>query len=118
MTEQYYLSEGGPMEGSGMFDGGNGFSYSPFFADADFTELAGIWEWHGCTWHRDKHDEAVRNGVFEPDFEYLDIPGTVTVGTWTFSNTEDLAHLTISPSILCRQCGFHGFLTEGEWRSV
>jgi hypothetical protein len=24
--------------------------------------------------------------------------------------------LTISPSILCEDCGLHGFITNGEWR--
>ena len=25
--------------------------------------------------------------------------------------------LTISPSILCGDCGLHGFITDGEWRA-
>jgi hypothetical protein len=26
--------------------------------------------------------------------------------------------LTVSPSILCADCGLHGFITDGTWRSV
>jgi len=25
---------------------------------------------------------------------------------------------TVTPSILCSDCGTHGFLTDGEWRST
>lgn len=28
---------------------------------------------------------------------------------------DDVEHLTIAPSILCRQCGNHGFIREGRW---
>ncbi|MCW2899953.1 MAG: hypothetical protein JWO67_2218 [Streptosporangiaceae bacterium] len=26
--------------------------------------------------------------------------------------------LTVTPSILCADCGLHGFITDGTWRSV
>jgi hypothetical protein len=26
--------------------------------------------------------------------------------------------ITISPSILCSDCGIHGFVTDGNWRSA
>lgn len=26
--------------------------------------------------------------------------------------------LTVSPSVLCADCGLHGFITDGVWRSV
>lgn len=29
-----------------------------------------------------------------------------------------MEHLTITPSILCTDCGTHGFVTDGEWRST
>lgn len=34
---------------------------------------------------------------------------------WTVQQREPL---TVTPSILCRGCGLHGYITAGEWRSV
>lgn len=27
-----------------------------------------------------------------------------------------LGHLTVTPSILCGDCGLHGYITDGTWR--
>lgn len=42
------------------------------------------------------------------------LPGYPGIGrqTWTI---EQESPLTLSPSILCRICGSHGFIQEGEW---
>lgn len=32
--------------------------------------------------------------------------------------TGDEGALTVQPSILCRDCGLHGYITDGRWRSV
>lgn len=32
-----------------------------------------------------------------------------------FWKVESLDPLTLSPSILCRQCGDHGFIRQGKW---
>jgi hypothetical protein len=34
---------------------------------------------------------------------------------WTLVQKEPL---TVTPSLLCRECGLHGFITDGEWRGV
>lgn len=31
--------------------------------------------------------------------------------------TGGLGHLTVNPSILCGDCGLHGFITDGTWRT-
>lgn len=36
----------------------------------------------------------------------------VPITTWT---VEQLDPLTISPSVLCRTCGNHGFIRDGRW---
>lgn len=35
--------------------------------------------------------------------------------TWTVDSWDPL---TISPSVLCRRCGHHGFVREGRWVSA
>jgi len=30
----------------------------------------------------------------------------------------DEEHLTVSPSLLCRTCGHHGFIRDGRWVAV
>lgn len=42
-------------------------------------------------------------------------PGYIPFGPpqgWTL---EKLEPLTLSPSLLCRQCGHHGFIRDGRW---
>lgn len=38
--------------------------------------------------------------------------GAVIIPTWTVERDEPL---TLSPSILCRTCGDHGFVRDGKW---
>lgn len=51
---------------------------------------------------------------------YITFEGTVAryLGrspVWTVREWEPL---TLSPSILCKECGDHGFIHEGKWESV
>ena len=54
---------------------------------------------------------------------YFDTPETKRViaeafpdrSTWTVESWDPL---TISPSLLCRACGDHGFIREGKWVKV
>lgn len=119
MSENQYFDVGAdPMAGKGKFDAGGGFSYSPFYLDEAHTNMSGIWEWHNCPAFREKFDRAKEQGVFGPGDEYKDMPGSATVGKWRFTNTDDPERLTIEPSIMCRSCGFHGFLRNGRWEAV
>lgn len=54
--------------------------------------------WHACTGH--------------PGFD--EVPCGIPLGGngWTLVSKEPL---TISPSLLCRGCGTHGFITNGQW---
>ena len=54
---------------------------------------------HEC--HRSRDDRTL---IIAPA---LTMPGHVVVS---------LEPVTITPSILCEDCGLHGFLTDGVWR--
>ncbi|QDF17466.1 hypothetical protein SEA_PHROSTEDPHLAKE_22 [Gordonia phage PhrostedPhlake] len=91
----------------GVYDAGNGFSYSLAERDGVVTN---VMEWHQC------------GGRVETDLPSsiaLDVPENDHVPAshrWQFTNLEDPAHLTLTPSILCNRCQRHGFLTNGVWK--
>jgi hypothetical protein len=69
---------------------------APSIADDIAGKLAGIDYWHPCRTQND-------------------VPGYVPLGGkdgWTLEKFEPL---TLSPSLLCRACGHHGFIKEGRW---
>lgn len=45
---------------------------------------------------------------------FADTPASVTSGAPQW-HVESANPLTLSPSILCRSCGNHGFIREGKW---
>lgn len=49
---------------------------------------------------------AIDGGAWAKEFE----PGQIQV--WQVESWEPL---TLSPSLLCRVCGDHGFIREGKW---
>lgn len=99
-----YLPEGSTNEDGGKYDAGHGMRYTPRYTDKERTQLEGITFWHPCV--QDRH----------PDFEGW--ANGRTGETWSYANTEDPERLTVSPSIHCLSCGFHGFLTDGRWQGV
>lgn len=93
-------------ERGGPFDIGHDVTILPTFYAG---ELAGINEGHltsdgrscggwvafaGTAWAQGFADDGVQ------------------ITTWT---VEQLDPLTISPSVLCRACGNHGFIRDGRW---
>lgn len=48
---------------------------------------------------------AFKDGAWAKEFDN-------TITTW---DVISLDPLTLSPSILCRACGDHGFITNGKW---
>lgn len=60
-------------------------------------KLAGLDYWHAC------RDGVVRDGF---------IPLDDGVRGWRLDSREPL---TISPSLLCRACGHHGWIKAGRW---
>lgn len=58
---------------------------------------AGVEYWHPC-----KVEGASWVPVSNPKQD----------GTWLLESREPL---TLSPSLLCRVCGHHGFIREGKW---
>lgn len=67
-------------------------------------------EWVGIhEWHKDKAGEWCVGWV---PFSTSPI---ATGDTW---DVQSLEPLTMSPSLLCRSCGSHGFIREGAWVGV
>jgi hypothetical protein len=68
-------------------------------------ERAGLIEWHDCI-----------EGVREAGSILFDLPavreGFPGRPVWTVESYEPL---TLSPSVLCRRCGRHGFVRAGRW---
>lgn len=53
------------------------------------------------------------NGNLDPDPAFANLP--IGPNGWTIEQREPL---TVRPSILCRRCGLHGWITNGRWESV
>jgi hypothetical protein len=69
-------------------------------------EVAGITDWHRkpdgawcCGW------VAFKGSKWEKGFPQ-------GIAAWNVTQREPL---TLSPSLLCRACGDHGFITNGRW---
>lgn len=97
-----FLPEGSTLDDGGKFDAGSGFRYTPYYRDAELTQLDGVWFWHPCSIER-----GSRPG-----------PNGRTNEKWDYTNVDTPERLTIRASILCMECQFHGFLTEGVWANV
>lgn len=83
---------------------------------------------HGCSysfWRRSQDPEAHRRGLIwfhrKPDgsecvgstcFKGQHVPGEPGGAEWDVVSWEPL---TISPSLLCLDCGAHGFIRDGKW---
>lgn len=100
-----WLPEGSNLSDGGKYDGGEGFRYTPRYADAARTQILGIWFWHPC---RDEEPDARVPGTGAG-------PNGRTNQKWGYSNIETPEQLTLEGSILCG-CGYHGFLENGKWR--
>jgi len=82
-------------------DAGLGFRY--VFTSYQDHEKVGIIEWHpGCT------DEG-GSVLFDLPIIREHFPERPR---WTVERWEPL---TLSPSILCKVCGWHGWLRDGRW---
>lgn len=70
----------------------------------------GILEWHECSAQNTNDSGVVAGGV-----NFQNAPASVQGPRWDKVQDEPL---TITPSILCRTCGLHGYITNGEWVPV
>jgi hypothetical protein len=68
----------------------------------------GILEWHECQDAQNTGEDGRSAGGVYFTNASPDLKGP----RWTLVNE---APITISPSILCRSCGNHGFITNGKW---
>lgn len=74
-----------------------------FIVDHDENQV-GVIEWHDCA------DKLVGCGVyFDNDAGRELFPDRAR---WTVESHDPL---TLSPSILCKRCGHHGYIRNGQW---
>jgi hypothetical protein len=82
----------------GLSDAGHGVSFTVWYLDAELTKPGGIYWWHGCP------DLA--------DYAGGDRPGGATWPPWELISPNPL---TMGGSLLCTECGRHGFIRNGRW---
>jgi hypothetical protein len=70
-------------------------------------QWVGILEWHQCNAQNVTDSDVTAGGV---NFE--NAPAGVQGPRWKLEQAEPL---TISPSVLCRTCGLHGWIRDGKW---
>ena len=95
------MSEEWPPKDVVRVDLGHGVSWSRVVDQEE--NWIGILEWHICK----DPDRLTPGGVY-----FENAPHDVHGARWT---VESLDPLTISPSVLCRSCGLHGFIRDGRW---
>lgn len=71
---------------------GHGVEIEKRYVDGEFH---GVAYWHEC------------NGIYREDWVHVQ-----GLKSWTLITLDPL---TITPSLLCRVCGHHGFITNGKW---
>jgi hypothetical protein len=85
---------------SEIIDIGSGVTIEKRYID---ERLAGVAYWHECP-------KGAHAGYAPIEGEHC-----ATGAGWQLISEEPL---TISPSLLCRACGHHGFIREGKWVSA
>jgi hypothetical protein len=85
-------------------DLGHGVSWSRSVY-GDESEWIGILEWHQCQDGEPGHLTA--GGVY-----FKNAPEFLKGARWDLVQEDPL---TLSPSILCKRCGLHGFIRAGRW---
>lgn len=70
-------------------------------------EWIGLLEWHEC-----QSMNVADSGVAAGGVNFQNAPDFVQGPRWTLEQEDPL---TISPSVLCRTCGLHGFIRQGRW---
>lgn len=70
---------------------------------------AHVWWYHSCSFTGLEPDGKVAGRIsVSTDTEATMLPN----GPWRVVSREPL---TLQPSILCKECGCHGFITSGRW---
>ena len=81
-------------------------TWMTFVVNQEENEI-GIIEWHTCL------DEVKGCGVyFDTEHGRKTMPDR---SRWTVESRDPL---TLSPSILCKRCGHHGYIRNGQWVSA
>jgi len=105
VSEVRYLKPGHSMEGPGAYDAGHGVSYTPYYLDPERKTLGGLWMWHPSCPSRVTDDNGIDGWG----------PNATTGSAWGYVNEHDPEHITLVGSVLCNECGWHGFVRNGKW---
>lgn len=94
------------MTDDGLPEGANALGH-----DTYWTKVTREGQWIGIhEWHRERGEYEAGfipfTGRLKPGWWRSDAP------TWEVVSEDPL---TLSPSLLCGQCGHHGFIRNGEW---
>lgn len=107
----------------GEHDGGHGFTYTLLYADEARTKPIAVAEYHRCEVRTGRRQEDDPEDFDGPAILPLNVPEATDwykdrkpeFGPGPKWDLVQVEPLTIAPSILCRDCGFHGFLRNGLW---
>lgn len=91
-----------------LHDAGHGVFWSKY-VDSEGNWI-GVLKWHIC---QDSEDRLVPGSVF-----FDTAPTGLTqpeAARWHVVKEDPL---TLSPSLICRTCGLHGYFTDGHWVPV
>lgn len=95
-----------PFTDANLRDLGHGVYWTKVMASGD--EWIGILEWHECLAAQNCSDAGLSAGGVYFENATTDIKGA----RWQLVSGDPL---TILPSVLCRACGLHGWITDGRW---
>lgn len=70
----------------------------------------------GLIFYHPRADGKPEQCIGSVQFDLLETkPLSLSGAKWQVQSWDPL---TLTPSILCRECGAHGYITNGQWRSV
>lgn len=99
--------------GADTIELGNEFRLRLFDADTDNGRILAFEFWHP----RDTAKPIGDDGNECCCTVYLEAPTSWDVQRWAMTH-DTQGRLTLSPSIICPNCGKHGWVVDGAWRDA
>ena len=106
---------------------------TPGLARSDYAEKCFVIGEHHCVRPTDYTDGRLAGFIIAHDVADMDVrcegfltvarpanpsPAEATRSTWSMTGSLLAGDLTLSPSVLCKRDGDHGFVREGKWVSA